>query len=1457
MTLGQNFPGLAHLRAKVRPIGRRLTLVIALLVVAWPRVAAGSQDRLPGHVLPALAQATPITPSLADKSLPLTLTLVLKRDDEGGFEQFLHDVYDSRSPQYHHFLAPVKVADRFGPSRGRYGAVLRYLRQSGLELVEASANRLTMTVRGSREQVERVFGVHVGAYHVGEETFYANDGDPELPRELSSSVQAVIGLSQIPTPRHAIEHIVDFIVGAICYADVTGQLTVTSNLFGNFEKLYQVCLSNKYRIFANNGWFSPGDPPAGDWRNFDGTGQKIGLLEFDTFSQTDVADYLALVGFPASRLGNLSQVSVNGGAPAGANQDEVLLDIDAVLTVAPGAQAIVYDAPFTGAGTSFQRLFNAMINDGVTVISNSWAYCEDQTTAADVQSIDAILATAAASGISVFNATGDSGSTCLDGRANTVTVPADSPSATAVGGTSLTAGPGTTYATETWWNGAGAMPPTGQGGFGVSTFFTRPAYQNGLNPSGMRSIPDVVIAADPAQGVEICQASAGGCPSGQLYGGTSNSAPVWAAIAAVLNQAQGENLGAFNPLLYRLAGSSGFHSPASMGSDFAHVGLGSPNLDVLHLALSGQAAGPPSAALSEVVPWARIGYTPGSPAAGVPADGTEGFVVVKLRDGSGNTISGKTVALTANPGSHVAITPPSTVTTVDNGAATFTVMDATIEDVTFTARDTTDGVTLAETPMLPFVAPPAVSGGVMASPMLVAADGMSASTITVTLEDAQGHGAVDKTVALSQGSGRSQISAPSAATTDSNGQVIFTATDTFTEVVTYSATDLTDGDLPVPVTAQVSFTNGSASSCPVGQTVPTAGWAVTSPVTGFVLANNCVGASGTTWDVRGNLWVMNYPTGKLYKFPPVGGAATDATLVGQVPNATPPTGLPSCPHGLTFSKDGQHLYLARQFCGGGGDVVEISTEDASLVRSLTSADAIHCATGIATDPLSGDLFVTSPCQAGNDLFRIANPEAGSPQLSVYASPGRAIGLNFTPDGTIWTEAYPNGTSQHLLVKISGTNSAQPGTVTQLSTDAPQFAGGVLPIFNPMDPGHPPFLLVSNGATSGASGSISRVDLTQTPPVVTQIATGASGMIFLNGGPDGCAYVSNGDRIDRITAADGTCNFVASSGPPGLGLTPRAVSPNPAQGTSEIFTARLSNVASPAGTTVLFTVMGANPQLRMVRADAGGQATLAYTATAPGDDRIAASAIVGAATLTSNSAHVTWSAGKHVTLLTLNPSPQAGQSNQAVSVAAALTDVSATPPVPVPSGTVQFTLGSGQCGSSTSANGIATCQITPSEPGLMPLTATFPGTSQFVGSSATIGFNVVGRPCTPLNCDDGDPCTADACTDGQCSHTAPARLDGVACYLAAITTALNGATMPGEIRRNVRKTLLRKDAMLGKVLQIARGNGRHAKKARKGLDRGLASFEKMLQKLHGKKITTALDATLTAFVRGAKSALDAP
>ena len=76
-------------------------------------------------------------------------------------------------------------------------------------------------------------------------------------------------------------------------------------------------------------------------------------------------------------------------------------------------------------------------------------------------------------------------------------------------------------------------------------------------------------------------------PHNLLYGGTSVAAPQWASYIAILNQGVGNNI-APSIALYPFAETNEFHNADSLSSDFTHVGLGSPNLDVLLLALSSQ-----------------------------------------------------------------------------------------------------------------------------------------------------------------------------------------------------------------------------------------------------------------------------------------------------------------------------------------------------------------------------------------------------------------------------------------------------------------------------------------------------------------------------------------------------------------------------------------------------------------------------------------------------------------------------------------------------------------------------------------------------------------------------------------------------------------------------------------------------------------------------------------------------
>jgi subtilase family serine protease len=676
--------------------------------------ASDAMIRVPGQVLPALVKATRIRSEPAAAAQPLTLTVTLNRDDQAGFESYLHNVYDPHSRVFHHFLAQREIADRFGPSQRAYDAVLGYLRHQGFKLVAGSKNRLTITFRGTRLDVQRAFALEVHRYRLGGRTFFANDRDPAFPAALAPRIESVAGLSNLALPARpessslalngnplgsapniantvgicglltsfagkfgvgpnlvvaliraylgtavelfALKPIVTFVCGGMLVA--VGASGITCEVMGMFDKSiwtrYPQCAE-----FASYGFGPSSDPnesldqpsalafadsPLANPSNgsllssSESKSQKIGLLEFDTFNSGDVENWLSAFGADAA-LSKLGSIPVNGGVAApGSDQSEVLLDIDTVMLLAslPGIAYTVYDAP---PDTSFETMFNAMINDGDTVISNSWSQCEDPTPSAEAQSIDSILQTAAASGISVLNGSGDTGSTCLDSSPNTIGVPADSPNATAVGGTTPTPGPGLTYGTEQWWNGTKDTPPTGQGGFGVSRFFPAPAYQKGLSVSGMRSVPDVVVDADPIQGMELCEADAGGCPTGQLYGGTSIATPEWAAFAADLNIMFGTDLGNLNRKLYALKGTKAFHGAASMGSDFAHVGLGSPDLLRLKLALGGGALGPVN------VTQSIIGVATRNSDGTAAADGQDQATVQAiLADARGFPVSGKTVS---------------------------------------------------------------------------------------------------------------------------------------------------------------------------------------------------------------------------------------------------------------------------------------------------------------------------------------------------------------------------------------------------------------------------------------------------------------------------------------------------------------------------------------------------------------------------------------------------------------------------------------------------------------------------------------------------------------------------------------------------------------------------------------------------------------------------------------------
>src|SRR5262249_51946837 len=177
---------------------------------------------------------------------------------------------------------------------------------------------------------------------------------------------------------------------------------------------------------------------------------------------------------------------------------------------------------------------------------------------AQAGSVNAALRAAWAGGMTVVAASGDIGAAayqCDLSSALTGTSPAapvkgvlllaSDPLVLGAGGTSLTASHATgAWISETAWGLASGNPGNQGGSFqasggGSSRLFARPACQAGVPGTGAaRGVPDVSADASDRTGVAVVFSNGTG-DTVQSHGGTSASAPIWAALIALAGQYAG------------------------------------------------------------------------------------------------------------------------------------------------------------------------------------------------------------------------------------------------------------------------------------------------------------------------------------------------------------------------------------------------------------------------------------------------------------------------------------------------------------------------------------------------------------------------------------------------------------------------------------------------------------------------------------------------------------------------------------------------------------------------------------------------------------------------------------------------------------------------------------------------------------------------------------------------------
>jgi len=525
---------------------------------------AENRVTIAGSEKPPIANAQLTGPVPADQTV--TATIVLRR--RGGHPAI---AVDSATAMPH-------VREEYGVTHGADPADVQsieaFAHEHNLTVVDRDPARRIVKVSGTADAIQSAFGTQLQEHKVGAATFRTRAGALSVPAAVHPAILAVLGLDNRPIAK---PHFRRSKKQASPAATPAGTFTPAQ-----LAKLYNF--------------------PSG----VTGAGQTVAIIELGGGYRT--ADLKAYFSSLHIKEPKISAVGVDGGInkPGGDADGEVMLDIEVVGAIAPGAKIAVYFAPNTDQG--FHDAISKAAHDPVrkpSVISISWGAPEEAWTAQARDAMNAALQDAAAMGVTVTAAAGDDGSTdgVSDGKQH-VDFPSASPFLLACGGTKLTDS-GTKIPNEQVWNELAKSE--GSTGGGVSNFFPIPDYQKSAGvPRNVdtgfagRGVPDICGDADPETGY-IVRVNG----KTEVIGGTSAVAPLWAALAALLNQQLGHPIGFVNPKLYALPGASFFDIVTGNNGAYkagakwdACTGLGSPNGVAIGQGLAGTAASAAGAPVS-------------------------------------------------------------------------------------------------------------------------------------------------------------------------------------------------------------------------------------------------------------------------------------------------------------------------------------------------------------------------------------------------------------------------------------------------------------------------------------------------------------------------------------------------------------------------------------------------------------------------------------------------------------------------------------------------------------------------------------------------------------------------------------------------------------------------------------------------------------------------------------------
>lgn len=612
-----NLQNEAHFAASFRrPRKLFLTVLLVTLIasIAIPAVAASGQfitHNTPRYVSTAKNLGT------ENPSKTIEVSVWLNPHNRSQMDEVAKGLYDRTSPTYRHFLTRSQIAERFAPTADEAKTVREFLEAHNLQMVKMGPNNFFVRARGTVGDVETAFHVVLNNYQVRGKVVRANDRAPFVEGPAAVLVHSISGLDSgeyehplmtrtaLPAQKTGGAGVHEASVKSAATADPgystncfpgTETDVFTNNANGSLPiATYKGNVLNLQNLTSPGCAYTP--PPIQAAYNLtglyaaghDGTGQTIGIIDWcgSLTIQNDANAFSSAFGLPALTSSNFAITYIP--APSlceAADQTEINIDVEWAHAVAPGANINLIVPPSASFLDVDDAEFTAVTYGLATVISGSYGSPESFTPENILDTENLISEIAAISGVSTNFSSGDSGDYSFDFIPPTVSAPADSPWATAVGGITLALNPDNSIAWQAGWGtnqtllaetGFVADPPSseafgfigGSGGgasncvsqsydpnTGITTClagFPKPSYQAKL-PGKYRQLPDISWLADPYTGVAILISVPGNVPEQvwQVWGGTSVAAPMFSGLWAIANQEAGAPLGNAAPYMYSL-----------------------------------------------------------------------------------------------------------------------------------------------------------------------------------------------------------------------------------------------------------------------------------------------------------------------------------------------------------------------------------------------------------------------------------------------------------------------------------------------------------------------------------------------------------------------------------------------------------------------------------------------------------------------------------------------------------------------------------------------------------------------------------------------------------------------------------------------------------------------------------------------------------------------------------------